>query len=54
MKQTEAAVVVVGHFQKDAGKQVVLLSCLVEEAQQTTVRWQMRHGSGSRAVEEEN
>lgn len=54
MEQLEEAVVVVGRFQKYGANQVVILSCLVEEDQQTTVRWRMRHGSGSRAVEEDN
>lgn len=48
MEQMEAAVVV-GRLQKYVAIQEVILSRLVEEAQQTRVRWQMGHGSGSMA-----
>lgn len=48
VEQMEAAVVV-GRLQKYVAIQEVILSRLVEEAQQTRVRWQMGHGSGSMA-----
>lgn len=54
VEQMGVEAVVVGRLQKYGASQVVISSCLVGAAQRTTVRWRMRHGSGSRAEEEDN
>jgi hypothetical protein len=49
--QVEAAVAV-GHLQMYGESPVVILSLV--EVDQRTVRWPMRHGFGSKAVEADN